>query len=375
MKLSIHIYSNSEVIMSIKIGSSQELNVTVEKVTSFFEKNWDRKIALSSIDFYNWQFINTPFNLGDQCCVVLQNNEIIAVMGLNERGFLFENHSLSGAELTTWIVREDKRRLGLGPKMIDYLQSKYLVLFGMGISDQALPVYLRKNFKYIKSIPRFVRVLNENAVKTFGVHTPLLAKLNRKEIHDDVFYLSSPTKDIANRIFQKFATENNLFNRNSEWLSWRYNEHPSFNYVQKVITNDENNKCIVVYRLDRLKNLTIMHCVDLFGELNAFPSALSFLDREAINEKVDIIDFYSTNSKVNAHFVNKNWFSILDCDFLDFPHLFHPIEMRTPSTTSLIMWCKNQEASFYDIGNLYITKQDCDFDRPTNIIIQGAIHE
>ena len=39
--------------------------------------------------------------------------------------------------------------------------------------------------------------------------------------------------------------------------------------------------------------------------------------------------------------------------------------MRTPSTTSLIMWCKEKNASFYDVGNLYISKQDCDFDRPT----------
>ena len=108
-----------------------------------------------------------------------------------------------------------------------------------------------------------------------------------------------------------------------------------------------------------------MHCVDLLGDEGAFPSALSFLENEAVKEKVDVIDFYSTNTKINAHFIARNWFSVLDCDFFDFPHLFHPIEMRKPSTTSLIMWCKEQDPSFYDIGNLYISKQDCDFDRPT----------
>ena len=48
-----------------------------------------------------------------------------------------------------------------------------------------------------------------------------------------------------------------------------------------------------------------------------------------------------------------------------FPHLFHPIEMRNPPTTSLIYWSKNQFTEMADLSKLYISKQDADLDRPT----------
>ncbi|MCG3864927.1 MULTISPECIES: hypothetical protein [unclassified Photobacterium] len=121
---------------------------------------------------------------------------------------------------------------------------------------------------------------------------------------------------------------------------------------------------MVVYRIDQLPELNIMHCVDLYGSSSAYSAAISYLEEQAIHNNIDIIDFYSTNTRVNSIFIEKNWFSVLDYDFIDFPHLFHPLEMRTPSTTSLIMWCDNKVSGFYDVGKLYITKQDCDFDRP-----------
>lgn len=355
--------------MGIRIGSSQELNFGVEIVTAFYEQNWLRKIALSNADFYNWQFIDTPINKGDQCCIAVLDDEIVAVMGLNERRFSFENKELDGAELTTWIVKEDKRNLGLGPKMLDYLQSKYSVLVGMGISSQALPIYLRKGFKYKKEIPRFIKVLNEKSVKIFGSSTPLLTKLNRNKKTSNYFHAEFATKEIVDNIFSDYAKYNNLFFRDFDWLTWRYSKHPSFNYVTKVIANNNGNKSIVVYRIDRLEGLTIMHCVDFFGDYRSYPAALSYLESEADKESVDIIDFYSTNTKTNAYFIGHNWFPVLDCDFINFPHLFHPIEMREPSTTSMIIWNKESEFLFYDIGSLYISKQDCDFDRPTAINI------
>ncbi|MCG3864926.1 MULTISPECIES: GNAT family N-acetyltransferase [unclassified Photobacterium] len=162
--------------MSLMIGSARELNVSISEITSFYRENWPRKIALANEDFYKWQFINTPNNNNDECCVAVQDGNVIAVMGLNERSFSFDDLILYGAELTTWIVHSEKRNLGLGPKMIDYLKDKYSVLFGMGISPQALPIYLRKDFKYIKSIPRFIYPINDNVIEKFGIYTPLAKK-------------------------------------------------------------------------------------------------------------------------------------------------------------------------------------------------------
>lgn len=351
--------------MEIKIGSSEELNVAKVDIISFYKNNWSRKISLSNEEFFSWQFLDTPIQKGNQCCVALQGHEVVAVMGLHERKFTLKGKACNGAELTTWIVRDDKRKLGLGPKMLDYIQSKYSVLFGMGISDQALPIYLRKGFKFIKSIPRFVKPINIYAIQNFGFSTPLLKKLQRLKVTKKQYIESFPAKNEINNIFMKFLDEANLFDRDFKWISWRYDKHPSFSYVVRVIKNNNEKKCIVVYRIDKLNDLTMMHCVDLYGEFDAFSSAISYLEDKAIENGVDVIDFYSTNSRTNSAFIKNNWLSILDSDFFGFPHLFHPIELRSPSTTSLTLWSDDLDGALYDFGSLYITKQDCDFDRPT----------
>ncbi|MPW37406.1 hypothetical protein [Vibrio sp. B1Z05] len=350
--------------MSIKIGSASELNVDMASVASFYQANWARRIALSNEQFYKWQFLDTPNNISDQCCLAIKGDVILAVMGLTERPFFLKNREQKGAELTTWIVEEKSRNLGLGPKMLDYLKSKYSVMFGMGISEQALPIYLRMGFKYLKSIPRFIRVLNHEAVKKFGHDTPLVKKLSKTKSKPTKYTCLEPSKHIVDEIFYTFAASNNLFVRDYSWINWRYIEHPSFPYQVKIIENENHEKCLVAYRVDVLDDLKIMHCVDLLGNKRACLSAISFLEDESASLEVDIIDFYSTNSDINSLFIYKNWLPVLEYDFFDFPHLFHPIELRRPSTTSLIMWTKEEDPSLYDIGKLYITKQDCDFDRP-----------
>ncbi|WP_299495254.1 GNAT family N-acetyltransferase [uncultured Shewanella sp.] len=350
--------------MSIEIGSASELNVDMASVAFFYQSNWTRRIALSNEKFYEWQFSNTPNKLGDQCCLALKSGEIVAVMGLTERPFFLKGEEKKGVELTTWIVKESSRNLGLGPKMLDYLKSKYNVMFGMGISEQALPVYLRMGFKYLKSIPRFVKVLNHDVVKKFGHSTPLVNKLSKIKVKNEKYTIFDASKEVVDDIFNDFSISNNLFLRNYDWIKWRYIEHPSFSYNVKIIGNEKHGKCIVIYRIDIIEELKIMHCVDLFGDKKTCLSAISFLEDEGASLGVDVIDFYSTNSGVNSLFIYKNWLSVLDCDFFDFPHLFHPIELRTPSTTSLIMWSNDDSPYLYEMGNLYITKQDCDFDRP-----------
>ncbi|PTO85996.1 hypothetical protein [Vibrio splendidus] len=350
--------------MNVLIGSANDLCISLEDICEFYEKNWNRKIALSNSDFSNWQFNANPENNGNGCCVALEGDKIVAVMGLTERSFLLDGKVLKGAELTTWIVQDGKRNLGLGPKMIDFLQDRYQALSGMGITEQALPIYLRKGFKFVKSIPRFIKVVNNTVVKKYGQTSPLAIKLNKLKKSDTDYIILDFDVDTVNHIYTKFCKDNNLFIRNFNWLSWRYSEHPSFDY-KCVVIGKGIYKCVLVYRVDYLSDMTIMHCTDIFGDSEAYLSALSYLESIAVNQNIDIIDFYSTNTSVNAHFIYQGWFPTLDFDFFDFPHLFHPIEIRKPTTTSLVLWCKEQTPSFYDVGKMYITKQDCDFDRPT----------
>ncbi|WP_124781973.1 hypothetical protein [Escherichia albertii] len=127
-----------------------------------------------------------------------------------------------------------------------------------------------------------------------------------------------------------------------------------------------NNNCYVAIRIDKdIDGFVMAHCVDIFGEESSFASAVSSAIEYSAAQGADAIDFFSTNSALNATMSTMGLFSTLDHDFFKFPHLFHPVEIRTPATTSLIVWSKDELRGMLDVSKLHVTKQDADFDRPT----------
>lgn len=352
--------------MPIIIGSASELEIKPHKVMEFYDKNWNRRIALSDEEFYKWQFVSPPKNGGvDNCCVAVSGKSLVGVMGLNERTFYLNGCSIFGAELTTWVVSPESRNSGIGPKMIKFLQNKYEVMTGMGISSAALPVYIRSGFRYLKSIPRYIKIIDWESTDLHAESTPLSKKYGRefRDIND--FTVVEYNNSLNDDIFDKLKENKNSFSRYATDNEWRYINHPYFKYELKVIENN-GKYCVVAYRIDRdIDGLVMMHCLDIYGDKEAYLSAVGFLAKIGADENVSAIDFYATNADLCAAFRYAGWFSTLDDDFLKFPHLFHPIEIRSPATTSLILWSRDNMIDLLNIGNLHITKQDADFDRPT----------
>jgi hypothetical protein len=108
-----------------------------------------------------------------------------------------------------------------------------------------------------------------------------------------------------------------------------------------------------------------LHITDLFGDEQALPLAIKFIENYAKKNNFALIDFYCTSTKIYRFMLCGGWFSVNDDMSFRFPHLFHPIEMRDPPTTSIIYWAKSNFCSMTDFSRLYITKSDVDLDRPT----------
>ncbi|MCW6569866.1 GNAT family N-acetyltransferase [Yersinia ruckeri] len=349
--------------MTVTIGKPSDFGISSRDVCNFYSENWPRKIALSEDKFYNWQFVNNSSNFGvDECCVAVTDDEIIGVMGLNSRDFYLSGKKKKGAELTTWVVSEKHRNKGSGPSMISYLKNTYEVMTGMGISLAALPVYLRSGFRYIKSIPRHVHVINWDAIENFVEGAPLAKKYARGQFISHKYKSGNVDDDFIDGINTSLSSRYNFFSRSSADVRWRYDQHPYFNYH----TYSVNDNCHATVRIDRdIDGFVMAHCVDIFGDESSFASAVTSAIEYANAHGADAIDFFSTNATLNATMSAMGLFSTLDHDFFKFPHLFHPVEIRSPATTSLIVWSKNELCGMLDVSMLHITKQDADFDRPT----------
>lgn len=365
--------------MAVKIGFVHELNISSNLVQEFYEKNWLRKIALSNQKFYDWQFISPPNNFNNDFCVVAynqSNKKILGVMGLNKRDFYLCNKKKSGAELTTWIVSENYKGSGIGAKILLYIQQNFEVLLGMGISQEALPIYMRSGFRYLESIPRFIKIVNFDNIKNHSKYNKLTKKLIKmwKPSLSNDFIVEPFSNEKYSEIEKILKLGSNHFSRDSNHLSWRYENHPFFNYKEFLIKNPKiksNSGAFVSLREEfSLTEFRVLHVMDLFGDDNCISNGVKFIQNYAIENNIDLIDFYCTSSLIFKHFLAQGWFSINDDINFRFPHLFHPIELREPPTTSLIYWSKDNFKDMADLSRLYVTKQDADLDRPTKYTLE-----
>lgn len=360
--------------MTISIGFAEDLGVSRLSIREFYENNWTRKVALSDEKFYKWQFVDPPCNEGRDSCVVAFDaidKVIHGVMGLNKRSFYCRNELSGGAELTTWVVSAAKQGSGVGLKILNFIQDNFDFLIGMGVSQMALPIYMKSGFRFLRSIPRFVKVINLDGISDYSNTNRLSIKLTKMWGNDVVNDFSATALDWSERVnpdegLRLYASH---FLRDAKQLQWRYSNHPYFRYKSYSIRNNAENASAEAYVVIReelsLSEFKILHVMDLFGSEECLPQAVRFVEDYAKNNNFDVIDFYCTSSFVYKFILASGWFSINDDECFSFPNLFHPIELREPPTTSLIYWAKNDMTEMCDLSRLYITKQDADLDRPT----------
>lgn len=351
----------------MKVGFKYSFSLDDSAIRDIYERLWSRQIALTDKKFYEWQFISPPDNnLSDHCVVAVIDGSVVGVMGLNVRGFNLEGNYKKGAELTTWVVDPNFSGRGIGAKILAFIQEHFDILIGMGITEQALGIYMKTGFRFLSSIPRFLKVKDAEVVEEFGSVSKLGKQLIKKWQPQVTHSFSNRNVDWSQEPDINF--EYNGFDRSPKSLHWRYSCHPYFRY-KSISVEGSGKSCFIIFRVESCKNFKIMRIIDILGDQNSYYLALNYIDNYLVENDIALADFFCTSGKVNRHFINANWFSVLDDNCVNFPHLFQPIELRSPATTSMIYWSKGDQLNLSDTSNMYITKADADFDRPiiTNI--------
>lgn len=358
--------------MVMKVDFVSKLGIPSEKVSNFYRDFWNRSIMLADKKFYEWQFKMAPKNNGLDNCMVAYDEKaqrVIGVMGLNERDFLFNGESVKGAELTTWIVDPSTANRGAGAKILETIVDRFDFMIGMGITEQALSVYMRKGFRFLSRIPRYIRILDLDAIKEHCQMNSLGPKLVAHWSIPNVYPYE--IVDVNDQIISTANKEAsyylNLYSRNVDDIQWRFNSHPYFEYkIYAVRSPSEKHPSIVVMRVHETKeSLTFLHLIDVIGPVGNVLAVTSFVEDFARNNKIPVIDFYCTAGEINRFFIANKWFSTNDDMCIRVPHLFSPIELREPPTTSVVYQAKGKMEEIANMGNLYISKSDADLDRPT----------
>lgn len=360
--------------MSIEIGTVSDFGVDSKEVQNFYKETWHRPIALPDNDFYTWQFKSAPLHNSLDLSIIayeVKEKSILGVMGVTKRPMILDGKSIIGCEMTTWVISERVKSTGVGTQIIKFIQSRHHVVTGFGINPGALRIYMRQGFRFIRQIPRFIKVINFEPLKKYANYDSLAQDLIDRWKFDksSQFSVNDVTESSLERT-NNFLTQNfNHFSRDLAHLKWRYKNHPYFNYKQFMISSQSKNNSANVFVCLReessLDGFKMLHVIDCFGADENLPAAVGFIEDYARENKFDVIDFYCTSPSINCHFVSSGWFSLSDDLCFQFPHIFHPIEMRDPPTANVVYWSKENFEKLADTSKLYITKQDADLDRPT----------
>lgn len=357
---------------SVKVGFAGVQGVPAAAIQTFYRDNWKRRIALSDDAFYRWQFIDNPVHAGtDQCIVATLDGEIAGVMGSASRTFFLEGRPLRGAELTTWVVSERHRGKGIGPAILQFLQEQYELLLGTGITPDALTVYLRSGFHYVRHLPRYLRVHDLQGVEPYCRVEPLARKLVRHRLQagapDGERCAEVPAnEELLVETSRRFIADRSAFDRGPSAVQWRYHDHPYFRYELSGLRSLSGECIWVATRVDILPNgARVLRVLDMVGPQSLYATAASHLDELARRAGAAATDFFCTTASLGAALRASGWFSVLDEPFLLLPHLFAPVELREPPTTSLILWARENAQQLLDMSKLYVSKSDADLDRPT----------
>jgi len=346
----------------VLIDFAYKLNFSSEEIQEFIRKNWLRETLLSDSKFYKWQFLDPIANQNQNNVVLaIYKGMIVGFLGLNKRDFILNGKILKGAELTTWIIKKEFQGKGFAKPMLEHIKSFFDIVYGANITTDALKVYLRLGFNYIKEMPRVIKIYNYMNVSTLGTIDPLI-----KKVYKNDFFLNNLYKHISIAEISDLNL-NNGFSRTIKDLIWRYEKHPIYTY--EVLTKKTNTipSCYIIYRLEYVKDVRVMIITDILG-INLENNNLDFLNSYAMENQIDMIEFYSTNSKLNAFLLINNFILLKDLEsFIDIPYLYNPLEIKKSKTYSLIYYAKQPFLlDCLNVNNLYLTKSDCDLDRPNH---------
>ncbi|WP_274626312.1 GNAT family N-acetyltransferase [Arvimicrobium flavum] len=354
----------------VRTGPAHAVGVDDLAISAYYRETWARPVSLSLPRFYRWQFVAPPENEGlDWNCVAVRDGAILGVMGLNRRTFLLDGRPRRAAELTTWVVSEAARGLGVGKGIMQSLQATHDFMVGFGISEMAMPIYAASGFRRLGQIPRYFRVLDEAAVAHVARIDPLGRRLiaHGKGGTDRAYHAREAEAASLGEIGAAASGRANLFKRDAAALAWRYEDHPVFDYRLYHVTDAARpgTGAAVILRSDETGGLRFLHVVDVFGDPADMDAAVAFIDGFARDTGAAFADVTCSHSATAGHFLAADWFSTNDDYFCQLSHLFYPFELRQPQTTSAVVWSRDDRAQAFDFGRLMLTKGDLDLDRPT----------
>lgn len=354
----------------IRLIKKNELN----RVLKFNAREYGAKHVLANKTYYDWQF-NNHLNTGDGYtswgAFSKKDDQLLGVFGYFEADYNFFGKTVKANCLCNLIVREDLRSLGFG-----YLLLKQAISF----NDLAIDYAIKKDIWPIFEKSGW---LGENLKRFFYVIDP---SRTQKLIGDGANIIASPcpvSVDNLNWSFEKIEEADGSIDEfwsevkhnypitiehTSQYLNWRYLNHPMLDYRVFVAKEKGRIKSLAVLRLESPLDFRLAHIVDLISDRGCVEYTLIKLIEYCDKNKVNWLDCFFSGS---FHLSELKHLGFFDGDrepYNRIPLLFNPIDRSKRTKINFAIKLINEDLSnlgdWKDLDKWYTTKGGGDQDRP-----------
>lgn len=351
------------------------------EVSEFIATEWETNHPVIDKEFFFWQ--HKGFGAGGALSatpLAFSGGQLVGMRGVipgeyqvprGRGGYQY----VRGGAFAMWLVAESSRGIGVGGRLLDYCQARLSVMTALGSNENtSVPIYLKNGFRRLSGLHHWYAILSEpgqQLIFNSSSHEPLArplpfpARVALEPITDS---------NLLAGFWSSFSQQHPTFavHRTNEFWSWRYLEHPVFNY--EIVANAEVNM-VAVYRDEETKDsgatLRVRRVVELFGDYSPTSSDgqltgagrfVASLVSAAIEAGLDALDFRCSDKVMNRA-LDEGGLTLMPWGLPDqtgrgFAGRLQPLLL---SASPINMHWKSATLA---AENLYFTKSDSDMDRP-----------
>lgn len=304
-----------------------------------------------------------------------EGEQVIGLLGVMPFPFNFNGKKGLSCCLTNWIVASEARATGAGLALIDKVHSfKPDMILSLGVSDEGSKIYKLMRWDIQPYVPRWIGLVNKNRtmdVLLDGDDRPLRYFTEIKPIKYEGQYLVERRETIDKTswdTFDKACSKKYIgIHRNADFLTWRYEQHPSFDYQFLICKSGNDMKGLLVYRIEQLtsgeKIGRIVECITSDQD-----SAICLANALTDNQELLFYDFYcfSNATTWGLEAIGFKRIYASEQDPYTIPSRFQPVDLNNTTMLAACYFSDKIKAKWNSVilDSLYITKADSDQDRP-----------
>jgi hypothetical protein len=348
----------------------------IEELQAFIDEHWRRGHRLAyDAELLRWQhrFPNDAERLS--VLVAHAEGQIVGALGLILVLFGIRGRRSPGGWLTTWIATPVARESQAGLRLLQHALALPLGFVGTtGASETGLRIYRALGFSIRESIPRWVRVISDAALATLlGESCSVYSEPPPTALVGGALRVSTWSDAQAERWDelweQRLAPQLIGAWRDTEYLRWRYLEHPRFTYVVRVAEDaDGTLRGMTVHRVADVEGADgrVVRLFELHGDVEAMRALVSDVIAISGRAGAAYAEFFCSAGTV-AEPLASCGFTVEPEPMPTLPALIEPLNVELRGTLTGAFHAaveQGEDQAVFESEALYVTRSDCDMDRP-----------